>query len=428
MLQNHKELNGDTMENMKNLIIIHLESLSNILYFKNKMLFNHINKISNICINYNNFYASSTSTIMNIADLFFGDMRQYESSSSINSLSNSNIVCESLFTVMDRAGYSTKTILYPPWNKEDLNNLEYITGTASYTKTYEEFKNLISGSIINDNPFALYIYNGLSGISFLNQDKTKDWSDCWDEGYVSCDDTVGYIFKLLNDKKLMDHTVVIMFGDHGDDFWTHSFNSGFCHCIEPYASMIHTPLFVYSPDIPTAYVNDIVSTSDIRNLVLSMLPIEYDNCCENYIYDRYRSSRKYSLSRNLFVNQEDCSALLKKSYSLSNGYYNLLVSKDGLEFYFEPCDMTNHCNLLCFYNMNKQGTLSFKEDFIKMPSNHFNKAMDCRRKKEIELVFYEMRRQLIAEVVRMYKTVSNKELSWQKELNFNEINYSDFTH
>lgn len=192
--------------------------------------------------------------------------------------------------------------------------------------------------------------------------------------------------------------------------------------------MIHTPLFVYSPDIPTVYVDDIISTGDIKSLVLSMLPIEYDDCCGNYIYGRYRSSRKYSLSSNLFVNQEDCSSLLKKSYSLSNGYYNLLVSKDGMEFYFEPCDMTNHCNLLRFYNMNKQGVLSFREEFIKMPGSHFNKAMDYRRKKEIELAFYEMRRQFIAEVVRMYKTVSNKELSWQKELNFNEINYSDFTH
>lgn len=406
----------------KNVIVIHMESLSNVIYNGNRSLFKCVNEISNNCIVYNNFYSSSTSTIMVIADLLFGDMRQYEGSTGLNNHHSDNYVKESLFELLESDGYSTKTIVYPKWKEYDINNLENVMQNISYKDTYDDFEQEISKSIYKDKPFAIYLYNGLSGLSFFNEDKNKEWSSSWKEGYIKSDNTIGYVFSLLKRENILNNTVILIFGDHGDDFWTHSFNNGFCHCIEPYGNIVNTPLFVYDSSIFSQDVDDLISTVDIRSLILSLLKIKEDEYKSSMIYDKFRSKRKNALSRNLFVNQSESNSLPLKSYSLSNAYYNMLVSKYGLEFYFKCCDPTNHCNLLNFYNMNLDGKITFKREFNNISNRHFVKAMNMRRINDIERDFYEMRSELITQVKKMYQSVKSKEKLWNQELDFNCIN------
>jgi arylsulfatase A-like enzyme len=104
-------------------------------------------------------------------------------------------------------------------------------------------------AIISDRsqPFALYIWNLSSHLCY--QDGYKAAGDNsfvrWQRGYESMDNTVGDILRLLMNHKLMESTTLVIFGDHGDDFWNHGLYGGFAHGIEPYTSLIHTPAFIY---------------------------------------------------------------------------------------------------------------------------------------------------------------------------------------
>ena len=48
---------------MKNLVVIHLESVSNLIFRMNSQFFPNTRKFQERCLNYNNYYATATSFI-----------------------------------------------------------------------------------------------------------------------------------------------------------------------------------------------------------------------------------------------------------------------------------------------------------------------------------------------------------------------------
>ena len=47
------------------------------------------------------------------------------------------------------------------------------------------------------------------------------------------DDAVGVFLATLERKGLLDKTTVVVYGDHGDDYWTHGFKGGMVHATDP---------------------------------------------------------------------------------------------------------------------------------------------------------------------------------------------------
>lgn len=411
------------MGRRKNLIIIHMESLSNQLFWHNASLFKFTNSILKDCIIYNKFYTTGTSTLMVIADLIYGDM-QYEAADSLYSMHKICTNKKMLFEILKSNKYSTKTVFYPQWEVADSENVKAIMGEVTFVNDFRDFLGEINSSLSCMQPFALYLCNGKSGISFLDYTEIS-WHKSWENGYKSCDDTIAYVFKILKEKDLLENTLVLMYGDHGDDFWTHSFNNGFCHSTQPYSNLVHTPLFIFNSDIRGEYVSDVISTTDIKDLLLSMLGISEEIDSKALIYDGYRCKRKYAFSRNLYVNQLPSSTPLLKSYSLISDKYNLMVSVQGMELFSECCDGTSHCNLLDFFDMDNDGKITVKDGFKEINNKHYQKAMTDKRRKEITNDFYMMRKELMERIASLYKSVPAKADEWKTELDFVNSKNSD---
>ncbi|GJM70151.1 hypothetical protein HMSSN036_23670 [Paenibacillus macerans] len=154
----------------------------------------------------------------------------------------------------------------------------------------------------------------------------------------------------------MKDTIIVGFGDHGDDLWTHALNNGFCHGIEPYTNMIWTPAFIYDASFEGSKdYNNLASLIDLRKTILHLLGYSESNSQEFSGIDLLNSKNDFVFSRNLFANQRDTSINatkpmgLKKAYAVLNKDYNLIATQFGLEMYAYRIDSTNHNNLLSFF-------------------------------------------------------------------------------
>lgn len=98
------------------------------------------------------------------------------------------------------------------------------------------------------------------------------------------DEQMGRIYKYLDQNHLLDNTIVIVTGDHGEEFmekgfWGH--NSSFVE------EQTHTPMVVWMPGMGHADINRLTSHMDIGTTLLQQLGAPAD-------------TQTYSLGRNLF--------------------------------------------------------------------------------------------------------------------------------
>jgi arylsulfatase A-like enzyme len=71
------------------------------------------------------------------------------------------------------------------------------------------------------------------------------FSACYDGGVLYTDKIIGELFGLLEKKDLLDHTIVILTSDHGEEFGDHYpiYYSG--HGQSLYKELVHVPLIIY---------------------------------------------------------------------------------------------------------------------------------------------------------------------------------------
>lgn len=101
------------------------------------------------------------------------------------------------------------------------------------------------------------------------------------------DSQFGRVFDYLKQHQLMDNTIVILVGDHGEEFMEHGFwghNSTFVD------EQIRTPLVIYRPNKPAAVVEKMTSHADIVPTLMPLLGVT-------------NSQSDYSIGINLFSNQ-----------------------------------------------------------------------------------------------------------------------------
>ena len=130
---------------MKNFILIHLESLSELIFRTNWQLFSNINKIIEESVYYSNYFSSATSTLMVISDICYGGMYREKCTKLENDyhdLENHT----SLFDELVDTGYKAKGIIWPELTTYSKiikgcilgKNMEVIAA-----QSYEDFLNII---------------------------------------------------------------------------------------------------------------------------------------------------------------------------------------------------------------------------------------------------------------------------------------------
>jgi len=127
--------------------------------------------------------------------------------------------------------------------------------------------------------FAKMFSNGYSGNRSWNPQLAVSETDrvhseaLYDGEIAYTDEVVGNFFAKLRSMGLMESTVIILFSDHGEEFWEHG---GYEHAKTLYDEVLHVPLFIrlVGDDPPSGRIGRQVSLTDVYPTVVEILDIE----------------------------------------------------------------------------------------------------------------------------------------------------------
>ena len=346
---------------MKNLVIIHLESLSKLIYQMNNHIFSNVNKFRGRCMEFSNYYSTAASTACAISDIVYGDLYRLENTEIFGDFKLTHKDAESFVDVLADKGYHTLGIHYPAALFDEINpghmyaQKSNLVNYMKYDKALDDVKKVINSAQDEGTNFLIYFCNEVSHLCYEDHKKfsIKNPTKRWQYGYSIIDNTVGDIIGYLEEKQLMDDTTIILYGDHGDDFYNHDYNGGYAHAIEPYADIIHTPFMIYDKSLGAGMIDDIICSVDIKQLVYNLTGVETAEK-NPYIYDTYRSKRQYVFSRNLYAGQvpkkiDACISNVRKSYAITTKEYSFILTEEGCRMYVHNIDPTCNNNVLDFF-------------------------------------------------------------------------------
>lgn len=345
---------------MKNLVVIHLESVSNLIFRMNSQFFPNTRKFQERCLNYNNYYATATSTAMVLNDITYGDFYRIENTEMFGNFVVTHKRANSFIDVLQKEGYETLGIHYPAALGNEINpghmyaqNSDLIN-YSNYEKALSDVEITIDKTLQKKGNFLVYFCNEVSHLCYTDNRKfhIKNPTERWEYGYRTIDQTVGDIIECLEKRDLLKDTIIILYGDHGDDFYCHDYNGGYAHSIEPYANIIHTPLMIYDERIESGQIDDIICSLDIKQLIYNLLEIDIQE--NKFIFDKYHSRREYVFSRNLFAGQTPKKingyiSNVRKSFGVTTPEYSLILTDRGYRMYLNKMDPICNDNILDYF-------------------------------------------------------------------------------
>lgn len=173
------------------------------------------------------------------------------------------------------------------------NGLEKVMNCNNWPNSdYEMIKSTLDFYTNNDNPFAIY-YMTVSGhlnynfkenaMSIKNKESVSslNYSNKM-KSYIAAnkelDLAMEYLINYLDNKKLLDDTLIVISPDHYPygltcDELNEISDNDRCNKFELY----HTSLIMYNPDIKKTEVNKVVSGIDILPTIFNLFGIEYDS-------------------------------------------------------------------------------------------------------------------------------------------------------
>jgi hypothetical protein len=344
---------------MKNLIILHLESISRQRLAAFESVLPHTTRLLDEALAFDNFFASATSTRMVVGYLFHGNDFEYDTASEFEGMlpERNN---RHLFSVLRDRGYNSQLICLNgfqhvrpirlgSWSDE----LPPVWATNEFPALFDRFD-----ALTDTPPFAIYVWDLLTHIehSLALAPQSNGLTDQLRRACAVADDAVGTMRAILERKGLLENTTIVLYGDHGDDAWTHGFKGGMIHGTEPYTDIIWTPLAIRDPGLAPGKVDQLASTIDIAPTCLSLLDIDAELSFPHSGIDLLHGTADFAYSQNYTGNQPDNPALgIAKAFSVTDKTYTLLASSRGLELYAHRLDPGNHCNLLHFFTLDKTG-------------------------------------------------------------------------
>ena len=403
---------------MKNLLMIHLESLNYRLFMSFPEIFKFIHSARQDGLFFNHYFSTATSTLMVIGDIVYGGKEQYEVCSALDYIPKEYHYKDSLFDELKAKGYRTGLFVHPAGGDRESAERRHIAGFQNemiLKPEYDDFLGAID-ELITDEPFAVMACNYISNVSinsYTDREDILDGTDRWRRGYRFLDRCVGDIIALLKNKGQLDNTCVVLYGDHGDDFWAHGMHGGLTHAVEPFATLIHTPLIILDPDTEKGLNESLLCATDLRRMISGKLDLRKDAEPVNHTYVTARSSYAAQPVRRETFN---------KAYSLTDGRFMMLVSADGLELYDIEMDFQCGFNFLEVFTTDG--------DFIRYDTQrneelrfHYRCFMNEGELTRIRQTAYYFRRKLYEDTLRLYQAAGRTEQDMNEELHFDTIHY-----
>jgi hypothetical protein len=346
---------------MKNLVVLHLESISRQRLAEFATAFPNTLRLMREGVTFDRFFSSATSTVMVLTYLFHANDFEVDTSTTFDGMvpARNN---PSLFSILQDAGYrsnliclnghaATRPVRLRAWD----DALPSLWDTNDFPSLFARFDELT-----DRGPFAIYVWDLLTHIehSLALAPQSRGLTDQIERACAAADYAVGVMRETLERKGLLDDTLIVLYGDHGDDCWTHGYKGGLIHGTEPYTGIIATPFAIRDADLAPGLRTDLASTIDIAPTCLALLGIDAEMRFAQSGVDLARARREYAYAQNFTANQPDRDdAGIAKAFSITDRTYTLLASSRGLEMYAHRLDPGNHCNLLHFFALDGAGRL-----------------------------------------------------------------------
>lgn len=414
----------------KNLLMVHLESISraNLWQFRNEL--GTVWRLMAQSIQFTRFYTASCSTIMTINDVMLGNGNAHDWHTRFSEYIQGPRAFFKLYPLTEmliKAGWKHSIFSSSPFQKIersiDANGI-LIENTPNIPSLVDSLLTECKECRDNEQPFFSYFWDDTSHLAFQCEPKNKAKSiqERMSLGYRLIDASLNRILQGLIELGLWENTVIVCFGDHGDEPWGHGLNRGYSHSIAPYSGICWTPMFIFDHEKEAAISSRMASTLGLnmtlvkymlKNVELTaeqeseLFPPEYGYGMQGDIFDSGKQSSSL-LSQNMFALQkerDDPEKGMVKGYGLTDGNYRLVVSsgggdpeQGGMELFFEQMDPTNSRNLLDFFLLDENGDI---KEFNPPPDavgKHFLFAFRPPQVKSIMEAFAALKRELIRRV------------------------------
>ena len=347
-----------------NLLILHLESITRHSLAAFEASFPNLRRLMCDALVFDNFFSSATSTLMAITYLFHGNDFEFDTNSEFDGIRPTGNT-RNLFSILKDRGYDTHFICLNGFHTSgDMgftawpDDLPPVWGTNDFPTLFRRFDELTDTA-----PFAIYAWDLVTHIehSLALAPFSSSFTDQLRQACGVADDAIGELMAILQRKKLLDKTTIVIFGDHGDDYWTHGFKGGMVHATEPYTQITWTPLAIRDPELAPGTSTNLASTIDIAPTCLALLGIEESGGFRHGGLNLLTQSQEIVFSQNFTANQPDNRKLgVTKAFAATDDTYVLLASSRGLEMYSYRLDIGNHCNLLQFFDIGPDGELALQ--------------------------------------------------------------------
>lgn len=355
----------------KNLLVFHLESVAWQRLAAFPEAFPHLHRLMETSRVYRSYFSSATSTQMAISAFMHGNDGEFDAASGISQPAGDT---ESLFVTLQEAGYATAflcaTAIVKPMLPLLSASVPAVWSTNNFRDLLGQFEQRIERM-----PFAVYIWNLLPHIetNIALAPYAESIEDLIGGACAVTDALLGEVLDILRRRNLLEDTIIIAYGDHGDDHWTHGFKNGLLHGLEPFTPLVHTPLVISNADVSAGIDNRLASTVDLAPTCLHLLG--FSRRASQYtagVSLMGAPSRSVAFSQNFTANQPDAPHLdVRRSFAAIDRTHALMVSSRGLEFYGHKLDPGNHSNLLHHFKLTDEGGLLLLEEQQPRHS-HFN--------------------------------------------------------
>jgi hypothetical protein len=340
---------------LKNLVILHLESVSRQRLAAFASVFPNTLRLMREAVVFDNYFSSATSTVMVLTFLFHANDFEYDTGTRFDGLTPARNN-RNLFAILQAHGYRSNLICLNGFPPRPIRLAAWADGLPAIRET-NDFPQLFAhfDRLTDDAPFAIYVWDLITHIehSMALAPLSDGLTDQLRRACGVADQAVGVMRDILERKGLLDDTTIVVYGDHGDDFWTHGYKGGMIHGTEPFTDIIAAPLAFRDPSLAPAVRDDLASTVDIAPTCLSLLGIDAPTTFAHSGVDLQRGGRDCVHSQNFTANQPDNAALdIAKAFCVTDKTYTLLATSRGLEMYAHRLDPGNHCNLLYFFALD----------------------------------------------------------------------------
>jgi arylsulfatase A-like enzyme len=382
-----------------NLVVLHLESLS-MSTLRGVQSLPALERYMSEGISFGRFMSSATSSLMAVSDFMFGNGGELDHIADFDGQDNRPAARHPhLFQALRRAGYSTCGVGCPPIWRDDVNGWELWGADDErfeWVDTHEAMLARVEQAVrTKGGPFALYVWDQRSHLSYSDDSKGPEMKgfERIVRGRQSLDETVAAVRAVLERNGCDDNTLVVGFGDHGDQFWTNGSYFGFAHGYEPYSDLVWTPAFVWGRELEGASIDQVTSLVDLAPMIRVLLGLPAaDTEATNAGHDALGKGRDHAFSQNLFTNQRPNKAL-PKAFSVTDAAYHLVWSESGLELFRYDLDPSNHTNLLHYFELSDSGEL--RPHFGESTHSHFLRTFNATQVAEIVDRFYRLRFELV---------------------------------